>query len=272
MAINPRKIKPRPARDLKKNDPKDLRNKALREANRAANQNKKPSKPSAPRPAGDLKPGDTKDLRNKFLKEAGRTASRTAAGTTLRVAGKVAGPVGALVSMTVPAGEDSAKDKYSTLKKKYDRPIGPSEFFMAKGHAGGGARRVAAETYTKSYDKKSSGFGKRVPESAKLERLRATRAALKKSDSTSGTGNTSKVGGPGAARAMDNVKTKTSSSTSTAATSAAASSKTTGKTVTVKKGSVGRQSRYERDALAMETRNRSGNRPKKSILSLFRKG
>lgn len=254
MAINPRKIKPRPARDLKKNDPKDLRNKALREANRAANQNKKPSKPSAPRPAGDLKPGDTKDLRNKFLKEAGRTAGRTAAGTTLRVAGKVAGPVGALIGMTVPAGEGSDKPTGPLMKGNNMKPTFPK----GKGSA--------------AQPKKSSEFGKRVPESAKLERLRATRAALKKSDSTSGTGNTSKVGGPGAARAMENVKAKTSTTASTAATAAAASSKTTGKTVTVKKSSVGRQSRYERDALAMETRNRSGNRPKKSILSLFRKG
>jgi len=67
-----------------------------------------------------------------------------------------------------------------------------------------------------------------------------------------------------------------SSTATTAATAAAASSstsgKTTGKSTTVVKERVGLQSRYQRDALAMETRNKSGNKTKKSILSLFRKG
>lgn len=64
MAINPRKIKkkltPRPAADLKQGNPRDLRNKALREANKMARER-------TPGPAKDVKAGGA---RAKFLADA----------------------------------------------------------------------------------------------------------------------------------------------------------------------------------------------------------
>lgn len=62
MAINPKKIKKVPAKDLKKNNPSDLRNKALREANKIANERRRGN---TPRPARDI--GGT---RAKFLADA----------------------------------------------------------------------------------------------------------------------------------------------------------------------------------------------------------
>jgi len=75
MAINPRKIKRKPmaARDLKQSNPRDLRNKALREANKMASEKK--ASTTKPRPAADLKQSNPKDLRNKALREANKMAS-----------------------------------------------------------------------------------------------------------------------------------------------------------------------------------------------------
>jgi hypothetical protein len=70
-------------------------------------------------------------------------------------------------------------------------------------------------------------------------------------------------------------KGKTSSSNTAATSTAAASSGGTSKAASVAKAKtktgVGRQTRYERESLAMEQRRSSG-KPKKSIFSLFRKG
>lgn len=255
MAINPRKIKkvpPRPAKDLKKTDPKDLRNKALREANRAANENKprydkkigpgRPQGPEAPRYDRKIGPSDKPAYDKKIGPKKPSIGATVAKGVLKRVA-----PAIGFIVDAAPAGAGS------------DKPSGP----LMKGNAAaGGARRVAAGTYTKSYDKKpevSKTTGAGRPEYPSSNKMKDSSSPLRKA-------------GAGTYTKSYDVKTKKTSSTSTAATAAAASSKTTSKTVTVKKSSVGRQSRYERDALAMETRNRSGNRPKKSILSLFRKG
>lgn len=239
---------PRPAKDLKKTDPKDPRNRFLREANRAANENKprydkkigpsRPQGPEAPRYDRKIGPSDKPAYDKKIGPKKPSIGATVAKGVLKRVA-----PAVGFIVDAAPAGAGSDKPTGPLMKGNNMKPTFP------KGK--GSAAQPKGEVST------TTGAGR--PEYPSSNKAKVS-------------GNTSKVGGPGAARAMDNVKTKTSSSTSTAATSAAASSKKTGKTMTVKKSSVGRQSRYERDALAMETRNRSGNRPKKSILSLFRKG
>lgn len=311
MAINPRKIKkkvvPRPARDLKSNDPKDLRNKALREANRAANENK--PKATKPTPAKDLRSTDPKDLRNKALREANRIASeraksaklptpKTSAGSSLAkgVLKKVPviGTAAGFIVDAAPAGEGSDKPSGPLMKGNNMKPTFPkgkvdprdySNIYGGAGRAplkfggvvGGGGIPGYSTSRNPSYrapgsaaqPKKASSFGPRISEGAKFERLRASRAALDKGK-TSGDAQFPK--GKGTA-SLPKVK---SSTATTAATAAAASSsttgKTTGKSTTVVKERVGLQSRYQRDALAMETRNKSGNKTKKSILSLFRKG
>lgn len=289
MAINPRKIKkkvtPRPAKDLRSTDPKDLRNKALREANRAANENK--PKASKPTPAKDLRSTDPKDLRNKALREANRIASERAKSAKLPTpkvsAGSqlakgvlkkvpVVGTAIGFIADASPAGEGSTVpgQAQKAVEKRFKREIRQGTKLAVTGVKVGSYKNYGE----KIGPKKSSGFGKRVPEGAKFERLRASRAALGGAKtSASSSGNTSKVGGPGGARAYENVSDKKSSTSSTAAAaSSSTTGKTTGKSTTVVKERVGLQSRYQRDALAMETRNKSGNKAKKSILSLFRKG
>lgn len=283
MAINPRKIKkkvtPRPAKDLRSTDPKDLRNKALREANRAANENKprydkkigpdRPQGPEEPRYKQKIGPSDKPAYDKKIGPKKPSVGSQLTKGALKKV--PVIGTAIGFIADASPAGPDStvpgAVEK--AREKRFKREIRQGTKLAVTG--------VQTGTY-KNYGekigpKKSSGFGKRVPEGAKFERLRASRAALGGAKtSASSSGGTPFPKGKGTA-SLPKVKSSTSS---TAATAAAASSsttgKTTGKSTTVVKERVGLQSRYQRDALAMETRNKSGNKAKKSILSLFRKG
>lgn len=279
MAINPRKIKkkvtPRPAKDLRSTDPKDLRNKALREANRAANENK-------PRPAKDIK---ASGQRAQFLKDvkAGTIKAKAPSvgarvGGVLRATGsRTFGAIGAIVDPTFMSGKGEGKlnndpvtkyvERSSTMKgveKKFKREIRQGTELAKTGVKVGSYKNYGEKIGPSQPKAKSSGFGPRISEGAKLERLRASRAALNKgksSSTTNSSGNTSKVGGPGGARAYENVKDKKSSAASTAATSAATSS-----------GRKRPSTRYQRNELAMEQRNRSSSGQRKSILSLFRKG
>lgn len=248
MAINPRKIKKRPAKDLKpgdlrsqvlekgkptpakdlrSTDPKSLRNKALREANRAANENK-------PRPAKDIKAGGS---RAQFLKDAKAGTIKAKGPSVGARVGRgllkklpVVGAAAGFIADAAPVGEGSTKDKYSTLKKKYSSPIGPKQPEGAK----------------KSVVSSTTGSGR--PEYPSSNKMKSGSSDIRKTASGTYT------------KSYD-VKTKKSSSASTAATSAAASN-----------GRKRPSTRYQRNELAMEQRNRSSSGQRKSILSLFRKG
>jgi hypothetical protein len=256
-----KKDTPRPARDVK---PGDLRSQTL------ANDN-------TPRPAKDLNKGG---LREQFLKNAKGAASRTL-GTILRTGLKRAGPVGALVSMTQPAGTGSTVpgQAQKAVEKKMKREIRQGPKLAVTGVKEGTTRRLAPTGSRKpapgaNYTpKKSSGFGKRISESAKFERLRATRAALGSKSSDSGS---LRKAGAGTYTAPYDVKAQKSGPSNTAATTAASGSNGGGSQAANVakaggKAKVGRQTRYQRESLAMEQKRSSG-KPKKSIFSLFRKG
>lgn len=239
MAINPRKIKkkvtPRPAKDLRSTDPKDLRNKALREANRAANENK--PKTSKPTPAKSAKlPTPKVSAGSQLFKGAIKKVP-------------VVGTAIGFIADASPAGEGS------------DKPTGPlmKGNRLAEGRSDTGRRILYKEQIGPKKPSVSPSTGAGRPEYPSSNKMKTS-------------GGTPFQKGKGTA-SLPKVKSSTSS---TAATTAAASSsttgKTTGKSTTVVKERVGLQSRYQRDALAMETRNKSGNKAKKSILSLFRKG
>jgi hypothetical protein len=220
----------------------------------------------------------------------------------------VVGAAAGFIMDAAPAGEGSTKDKYSTLKKKYSSAIGPKlKIKNVKGVQGGmgipaygiglggevkgtylpnkgknwpsmsgynntGRENPAIKKLNSSSSNKASGFGKRISEGAKFERLRASRAALgsKSSDSagspfSNGKGNAS----------LPKVKSGVSNTTATAA--AAASSGGGSQAANVAKAGgkakakVGKQTKYQRNETAMEQK-RSSSKPKKSIFSLFRKG
>jgi hypothetical protein len=133
MAINPRKIKRKPmaARDLKQSNPRDLRNKALREANKMASEKK--SSTTKPRPAADLKQSNPKDLRNKALREANKMASESAK------ASKAKAPNRALVATGNSKGGVPARVQKVRGNPNLARP--PKSIRM--GGAGGTGRSVA---------------------------------------------------------------------------------------------------------------------------------
>lgn len=128
-----------------------------------------PEAPTYREKIGPVKPNAADPKRPIFRREGGRLLMRKDAGSVLlkRSISKipVVGTALGFIADAAPAGEGSTKDKYSTLKKKYSSDIGPKQ---------------PAGT------KKSSGFGKRISEGAKFERLRASRAALA-TKSSSGT-------------------------------------------------------------------------------------
>ncbi len=157
-----RKDTSRPARDVKPGDmrsqasqgPKKTGVKSPAETRRSISR----KQTGTSRPARDVSKGG---LRAQYLKGAGESAASRTLGTVLRTGLRVAGPVGALVSMTQPAGTGS------------DNPTGP----LMKGNNMNPTFPKGKGTASQA-TKKSSGFGKRISESAKFERLRTSRAAL----------------------------------------------------------------------------------------------
>ena len=249
MAINPRKIKKRPAKDLKpgdlrsqilekgkptpakdlrSNDPKSLRNKALREANRAANENK-------PRPAKDIKAGGSraqflKDVKAGTIKAKGPSVGARVGRGLLKKVPVVGAAIGFIADAS-PAGEGSDKPSGPLMKGNNMKPTFPK----GKGSASQPRAKVSSTT----------GTGRpEYPSSNKMK---------------SGSSNIRKTASGTYTKSYD-VKTKKSSTASTAATSAAASDRKRPST------------RYQRNELAMEQRKRSSSGQRKSILSLFRKG
>jgi hypothetical protein len=257
-----RKDTPRPARDIK---PGDLRSQTL------ANDN-------TPRPAKDLNKGG---LRAKFLQDAAKSAASRTIGTVLRTGLKVAGPVGALASMTVPAGEGSTVpgQAQKAVEKKMKREIrqGPKLAVTGvKEGITGPTPRLRKEQLGEIKYRTPIGPKRPSNQIGLNEPPRWRKDASWKYNSPIGpkkasTGSPFSKGKGNAALP----KGKTSPS-NTAATSAAAGSSGGSQAAAVAKAGssktkVGRQTSYQRNELAMEQK-RSSNRPKKSIFSLFRKG
>lgn len=155
---------------------------------------------------------------------------------------------------------------------------GELEAAKPSGSLMGGRKLTDKENAANAFRKKASGT---YFQTAKKASVSSTTGAGRpeypsSNKSKKASGNKSGVGGPGGARALTDAKTdvksKKTGPANTAATSAAASSSGgTSKASSVAKSGVGRQTRYQRDELAMEQK-RSSSRPKKSIFSLFRKG
>lgn len=163
---------PRPAKDVK---PTGERAKFLQEAKQrktkalAEDMRRKAKAQAADkkvRPAKDIKKGDS---RSEFLKKAksgevkaapkpdsGTNILRSTAGIAARSGLRWAGPVGALVSMTRPAGEGSDKPSgplmkggklpgYKYVDEKTDRLVSPAKVYAPKG-GGGPERRQGSES------------------------------------------------------------------------------------------------------------------------------
>lgn len=156
------------------------------------------------------------------------------------------GILGAIVSPiadAVPAGEGSTKDKYSTLKKKYSSAIGPK-------------KPTASIRY-------SEPIGPKKPKGT-----------------YSGYGNFNSPKAKSTYSGYGDFKTPKVQSSTTAATTAAASGSNGGGSQAANvakaggkaKAKVGKQTKYQRESLAMEQRKSSSGKSKKSIFSLFRKG
>ena len=225
------KVGSKAAKDLRSTNPKSLRNKALREANRVAKQNKPKYKEKIGpnRPHGPEAP--------KYLEKIGPNRPAPSASTTSSTGSKLVkyGAGGLAAGLMIGGGIGyltSASDKKAP---KYRKPApganysGQEKKIPRKPAPGSNYSGPAKSTY--------SGYGNFNPPKVQ------------------------------------------SSASSTAATSAAASGSSGGSQAAnvanaggKAKAKVGRQTRYQRNELAMEQRKRSSSKPKKSIFSLFRKG
>lgn len=241
-----RKDTPRPARDVK---PGDLRSQTL------ANDN-------TPRPAKDLNKGG---LRAKFLQDAAKSAASRTIGTVLRTGLRVAGPVGALASMTVPAGEGSTVpgQAQKAVEKKMKREIRQGPKLAVTGVKEGTTRRLAPTGSRKP----APGSNYSGQEKKKPMKPAPGSNYSGKSSTYSGYGNFN----PPKTNATNTAATSTAAASSGGGSQAATVAKAGGLVTNVSKAKVGKQTRYQRDELAMEQK-RSSSRPKKSIFSLFRKG
>lgn len=278
-----KKDTPRPARDLKAGDTKDLRNRFAKGNKPNVGTVKSPSETRASifrktRPAKDLKPSNVSDLRNQFLKRyqssAANIAKESRVGGILRATGSRAfGAFGAIVDPTFMSGKGEGKlnndpvtkyvERSSTMKgveKKFKREIRQGTELAKTGVKTGirgsttylssrvGAARPEYPSSNKGKASSVSMTGTGRPEYPSSNKMKSGSDSLRKK-------------GAGTYTKSYDVKTKKSSAASTAATSAAASS-----------GRKRPSTRYQRNELAMEQRNRSSSGQRKSILSLFRKG
>ena len=149
---------------------------------------------------------------------------------------------------------------------------GELEAAKPSGSLMGGRKLTDKENAANAFRKKPSGTYFPTAKSKVSSTTGAGRPeypSSNKGKKSSTSGNKSRVGNPGGARALENVSDR-KNGTSKAA-SVTASSGSSGGSQASKSG-VGRQTRYQRNELAMEQRKRSSSKPKKSIFSLFRKG
>jgi len=144
--------------------------------------------------ADNFKPVPLRDKPLMISGPRGRTFNAGAA------AGRLAGPVGALIGMTTPAGEGSDKPVQS-LRKKYSSPIGPKKPASADGAMSNadvqkayrsisrgtktddpvtGVRRRIATPKTRPADLDTSAKSKKKAEKRKVEKKSKTRIAFEK--------------------------------------------------------------------------------------------
>lgn len=227
------KVVSRAAKDLRSTDPKSLRNEALRKANRAANQNK----PKYKEKIGPNRPQGPEAPRYTEKIGPNKPAPSAASATTSSTGSKLVkyGAGGLAAGLMIGGGIGYLTSSSGKKAPKYRKPAPGANY---------------------------SGQEKKIPRKP---------APGTNYSGPKASGNKSGVGGPGGARALG--------SSSTAATTAAASGSSGGsqaanvaKAGGKAKAKVGRQTRYQRNELAMEQRKRSSSKPKKSIFSLFRKG
>jgi len=234
------KGKPQKAKDLRSTDPKSLRNKALREANRAANENKprytqkigpaQPQGPEAPRYGRKIGPSD-KPLYNKKI---GPKKPSLARGLLKKI--PVIGMAAGFITDAAPAGAGSDKPSGPLMKGNNMKPTFP------KGKGSASQPKTQGSPFSKG---------------------KGTAAQPKSSGSDS-----LRKAGAGTYTASYDVKAKKSGSAKAASVAPAKASSGTSQAAKTKRRS---PTRYQRNETAMEQK-RSSNRPKKSIFSLFRKG
>jgi len=226
---------------------------------------KKPSflRKDTPRPARDVKPGDLRSqtlandnkprpakdlnkggLRSQYLKGTNAGGSSAVAKGLIKKIPVVGAALG-FITDAAPAGAGS------------DKPSGP----LMKSSMPGG------------YGSKTSGYGPTPKKKSSVIMPKASMSGggVNKPGGTA-SGNTSKVGGPGGARALTDVKAKKSGSSKAASVAPAAGSSDTAQAASTGKTKRRSPTRYQRNETAMEQRKSSSGKPKKSIFSLFRKG
>ncbi len=237
------------AKDLRSTNPKSLRNKALREANRAANQNKPkykekigPNRPQGPEaPKYSEKIGPTRPAPSAASSASTATRGIRVKRSTALAIGASSIPIGIAIGTGIVYGikgvkyltQQSDKDKKSPVSKTTGagRPEFPSS---NKGKKKIPMKPAPGANYSgQSSTYSGYGNGNFNPPKTSAANTAATSTAA--------------AGGGGSSKA--------------ASVAPASSSKT----------KVGRLTRYQRNETAMEQK-RSSSRPKKSIFSLFRKG
>ena len=225
-----------------------------------------------PRPAKDLNKGG---LRAKFLQDAAKSAASRTIGTVLRTGLRVAGPVGALASMTVPAGTGSTVpgQAQKAVEKKMKREIRQGPKLAVTGVKEGTTRRLAPTGSRKPAPGSNYSGQDKASAGSPFSKGKGTASLPKVS------GDALRRAGAGTYTASYDVRSTKTGPANTAATAAAAAgsnggskaAKAGGSVTNVSKAKAGKQTRYQRNETAMEQK-RSSSRPKKSIFSLFRKG
>jgi hypothetical protein len=250
-----RKDTPRPARDIK---PGDLRSQTL------ANDN-------TPRPAKDLNKGG---LRAKFLQDASK-GSGVAKGLIKKI--PVVGAAAGFIIDSSPAGTGSTVpgQAQKAVQKKMKREIrqGPKLAVTGvKEGIRGSTTYLSSKAGSGRPEYPSSNRGKKA--SAIMPKISMSGGGVNNPSGKS-SGEALRRAGAGTYTASYDVKARKATTSNTAATAAAAGSGGGSgggsSTAAVKKGRSRPQTRTQRDSLAMEQKGSSG-KPKKSILSLFRKG
>ena len=184
-------------------------------------------------------------------------------GNVLGLINKTGGVATAVTAIVNPDFMNFKTEKTKAGELEAAKPSGPTM---------GGRKLTDKENAANEFRKKASGTYFQTPKKASVSPTTGAGRPEYLSSNTGKkvSGNKSGVGGPGGARALTDAKTdvksKKTGPANTAATTAAKVSSSTSKA-----SGVGRQTRYQRDELAMEQK-RSSSRPKKSIFSLFRKG
>lgn len=256
--------KPQAAGDLRSTDPKSLRNRSLREANRVARKPKpstaltvkketpvtttRSASPSGKGGAPKGTPRLSSDATPKRL--SGPSTAVKAAGIGSKILKVGGGSATALTSIVNPSFMNYKSEATLAAEAAADKPSGPlmKGNRLAEGRTDTG-RRVEDLKY-------SEPIGPKKPKAPIMPKASMSGGGVNKPSA----GGEMRKKGAGTYTKSYDVDKKKSAPTSKAATAAAAPKRTRPET------------KYERNSLAMEQRKSSGSSPRKSILSLFKKG